>query len=200
MAIKQGAIVVAASRRAKARRSTTYTVASLVQEPDMRIRDEHPADRDAIHALTRAAFADAPHSSGTEQFIVDALRDAGALAVSLVAEDDDGIVGHLALSPVQLSDGSLHWYGLGPISVVPEKQGRGIGSALMHAAIEALQQRQAAGCVVLGDPGYYGRFGFEADPRLRLPGIPAAFFQARRLRGDSPDADVRYHAGFEASA
>lgn len=166
----------------------------------MRIRDEHPADRDAIHALTRVAFADAPQSSGTEQFIVDALRDAGALAVSLVAEDDDGIVGHLALSPVQLSDGSLHWYGLGPISVAPEKQGRGIGSALMHAAIEALQQRQAAGCVVLGDPGYYGRFGFEADPRLRLPGIPAAFFQARRLRGASPDADVRYHAGFEASA
>ncbi|HAI48197.1 Acetyltransferase (GNAT) family protein [compost metagenome] len=166
----------------------------------MQIRDERPADRDAIHCLTRAAFADAPHSSHTEQFIVDALRRAGALAVSLVAEDDDGIVGHLALSPVQLSDGSPHWYGLGPVSVAPDRQRRGVGRALVHAAIEALQQRQAAGCVVLGDPAYYGQFGFEADPRLRLPGIPAGFFQARRLRGDSPDADVRYHHGFDASA
>ncbi|MCF7751300.1 N-acetyltransferase [Bacillus subtilis subsp. subtilis] len=166
----------------------------------MQIRHERPGDRDALHALTRDAFADADHSSHTEQFIVDALRQAGALTVSLVAEDADGIVGHLALSPVHLSDGSPHWFGLGPISVAPEKQRRGIGSALMHAAIEALQHRQAAGCVVLGDPAYYRRFGFEADPRLRLPGIPAEFFQSRRLRGDSPDADVRYHDAFDASA
>lgn len=166
----------------------------------MQIRDEHPGDREPIAALTRSAFAGVEHSSHTEQFIVDALRQAGALTVSLVAEADEGIVGHLALSPVQLSDGSAHWYGLGPISVAPEHQRRGIGSALVHAAIEALQQRQAAGCVVLGDPAYYGRFGFEADPRLRLPGIPAEFFQSRRLRGDSPDADVRYHDAFDASA
>lgn len=166
----------------------------------MQIRDERPGDTAAIHALTRAAFLDAPHSSHTEQFIVDALRAADALSVSLVAEDARGIVGHIALSPVTLSDGSAQWYGLGPISVAPAQQHQGIGSALMHAAIDALQQRAAAGCVVLGDPAYYGRFGFEADPRLRLPGIPAEYFQARRLRGDSPDADVRYHAAFDASA
>lgn len=166
----------------------------------MQIRDERPGDREAIAALTRSAFADAEHSSHTEPFIVDALRQAGALTVSLVVDADEGIVGHLALSPVQLSDGSAHWYGLGPISVAPEHQRRGIGSALVHAAIQALQQRQAAGCVVLGDPAYYGRFGFEADPRLRLPGIPATFFQSRLLRGDSPDADVRYHDAFDASA
>ncbi|GEM_PF-799366 len=116
----------------------------------MQIRSERPGEGDAIHALTRAAFVDAPHSSHTEQYIVDALRRAGALAVSLVAEDADGIVGHVALSKVQLSDGSPGWYGLGPISVAPGRQGQGVGSALMRAAVEALRARGAAGCVLLG--------------------------------------------------
>lgn len=165
----------------------------------MQIRSERPGDAGAIHALTREAFAEAPHSSHTEQYIVDALRDAGALAVSLVAEDADGIVGHVAVSPVQLSGGSQGWYGLGPFSVAPERQGQGVGSALMRAAIEALRARGAAGCVVLGDPGYYGRFGFRAEPRLRLAGVPAAYFQALLLEGGWPDAEVEYHAAFGAA-
>ena len=162
----------------------------------MQIRNEHPDDAGAIHALTREAFAQAPHSSHTEQFILDALRRAGALAISLVAEDADRIVGHVALSPVQLSDGSADWYGLGPISVAPQRQGQGVGSALMRAAIEALQARGAAGCVLLGEPGYYGRFGFKAEPRLRLAGVPAEYFQTLLLQGELPDAEVDYHAAF----
>ena len=165
----------------------------------MQIRSERPGDAGAIHALTRAAFAEARHSSHTEQYIVDALRAAGALAVSLVAEDADGIVGHVAVSPVQLSDGSPGWYGLGPISVAPGRQGQGIGGALMRAAVEALRARGAAGCVLLGDPGYYGRFGFRAEPQLRLVGVPAAYFQALLLQGGWPDAEVEYHAGFSAT-
>jgi putative acetyltransferase len=165
----------------------------------MQIRSERPGDAGAIHALTRAAFAEAPHSSHTEQYIVDALRAAGALAVSLVAEDADGIVGHVAVSPVQLSDGSPGWYGLGPISVAPGRQGQGIGGALMRAAVEALRARGAAGCVLLGDPGYYGRFGFRAEPRLRLVGMPAEYFQALLLEGGWPDAEVEYHAAFGAA-
>jgi predicted N-acetyltransferase YhbS len=164
----------------------------------MQIRSERPSDAHAIHALTRDAFEHAPHSSHTEQHIVDALRDAGALAVSLVAEDAGGIIGHVALSPVQLSDGSEGWYGLGPISVAPERQGQGVGAALMRAAMEALEAMGAAGCVLLGDPGYYGRFGFQAEPRLRLAGVPAEYFQARLLRGEWPDAEVTYHASFSA--
>ncbi|MBT2767725.1 N-acetyltransferase [Stenotrophomonas sp. ISL-67] len=160
------------------------------------IRNERPDDIAAIHTVTRDAFLSAPHSSGTEQHIVDALRAAGALSISLVAEDAGGIIGHVALSPVQLSDGSTDWYGLGPISVAPHRQGEGIGSALMRAAIKALQARGAAGCVLLGDPGYYGRFGFRADPRLRLAGVPAEYFQALQLQGEWPDAEVSYHAGF----
>lgn len=165
----------------------------------MQIRNERPGDADAIHVLTRNAFADAPYSSHTEQFIVDALRDAGALAVSLVAVDAEGIVGHVALSPVELSDGNQGWYGLGPISVAPGRQGEGVGGALMRAAMEALDTLGAAGCVLLGDPGYYGRFGFQAEPRLRLPGVPAEYFQARLLRGEWPDAEVEYHAAFGAT-
>ena len=171
----------------------------------MQIRSERPGDAGAIHALTRAAFAEAPHSSHTEQYIVDALRAADALAVSLVAEDAedaedaDGIVGHVAVSPVQLSDGSPGWYGLGPISVAPGRQGQGIGGALMRAAVEALRACGAAGCVLLGDPGCYGRFGFRAEPRLRLAGVPAEYFQALLLQGGWPDAEVEYHAGFAAA-
>lgn len=162
----------------------------------MQIRPERRQDIAAIHALTREAFANAPHRDGTEQNIVDALRAAGGLSVSLVAQDEGALVGHVALSPVELSDGSRDWYGLGPISVAPLHQGRGVGSALMRAALSALQERGAAGCVLLGDPAYYGRFGFRADPRLRLPGVPEAYFQACLLRGEWPDADVRYHEAF----
>ncbi len=162
----------------------------------MQIRPERANDAAAIHALTREAFAGAPHRDGTEQDIIDALRAAGALSVSLVAEEGGALVGHVALSPVELSDGSQDWYGLGPISVAPAQQGRGVGSALMHAALAALQPRGAAGCVLLGDPAYYARFGFRADPRLRLPGVPAEYFQAVLLQGIWPDAEVRYHEAF----
>lgn len=99
------------------------------------IREESPADTAAIHALTAAAFLNAPHTAHTEQFIVDALRKAGALALSLVAEEGGEVVGHVALSPVSISDGSTGWYGLGPISVEPALQRRGIGSLLMRAAL-----------------------------------------------------------------
>lgn len=162
----------------------------------MLIRPERAHDAAAIRALTREAFANAPHRDGTEQDVIDALRAAGALPVSLVAEEGDELIGHVALSPVELSDGSPDWYGLGPISVAPAQQGRGVGSALMRAALAALQERNAAGCVLLGDPMYYGRFGFRANARLRLAGVPAAYFQAALLRGEWPDADVRYHEAF----
>ena len=76
----------------------------------------------------------------------------------LVAELDGVLVGHVALSPVSISDGSVHWFGLGPISVLPVHQRRGVGSALMRAVLAALRQRGAHGCVLLGDPGYYGRW------------------------------------------
>ena len=91
-----------------------------------------------IHSVTAASFLHAPHTSHTEQFIVAALRRAGVLTLSLVAEFDGIVVGHVAASPVTISDASGGWLGLGPLSVLPEHQGRGIGSALMHEALRRM--------------------------------------------------------------
>ncbi|MDR3096211.1 MAG: N-acetyltransferase [Paraburkholderia sp.] len=162
------------------------------------IRPETPADIPAIHALTAAAFLHAPHTSHTEQYIVDALRDAGELAVSLVGVEGGALVGHVALSAVTLSDGTTGWFGLGPLSVVPARQRQGIGSRLVERALDALRARHAAGCVLLGDPLYYRRFGFAPEPALVLPGVPAEYFQALTLRGTVPAASVRYSEAFEA--
>ncbi|AWH25674.1 N-acetyltransferase [Stenotrophomonas sp. YAU14D1_LEIMI4_1] len=164
------------------------------------IRPEQPADVAAIHALTEAAFRQAEHSSHTEQFILDALRARGELTVSLVAEQDGEVVGHVAVSPVAVSDGSTGWFGLGPISVLPARQGQGVGAALMQAAIDALRGQQAHGCVLLGEPAYYGRFGFRADPGLILPGVPAEYFQALCLQPPMAQGEVRYSPAFEATA
>ncbi|WP_256327264.1 GNAT family N-acetyltransferase [Variovorax sp. EL159] len=168
----------------------------------MLIREERAGDAAAIECVTVAAFADAAHTSHTEQFIVNALRRAGQLTVSLVAQvgEDEEIVGHVAVSPVSISpSGAVGWYGLGPISVVPGRQGQGVGAALMKAALERLRQAGAAGCVVLGEPAYYGRFGFVARPGLVLPGVPAEYFQAVCFGGAWPEGDVQYHDAFNAT-
>jgi len=146
------------------------------------------------------AFRDAPYTDHTEQFIVKALRQADALFISLVAESDGEIVGHVAISPVNISDGSASWYGVGPISVMPEYQGRGIGSKLMERALAELKKQRVAGCVVLGDPNYYGRFGFKVIDGLILPGVPAEYFQALSFSGNFPQGGVIYHEAFSSKA
>ncbi|WP_111658001.1 GNAT family N-acetyltransferase [Isoalcanivorax indicus] len=162
------------------------------------IREELPTDVAAIHAVTIAAFMNAPHTDHTEQFIVDALRKAGALFLSLVAEQAGSVVGHVAVSPVTVSDGSSHWYGLGPISVIPELQGQGIGSLLMQEALQRLRDKGAAGCVLLGDPAYYSRFGFKAMSELVLPDVPPEYFQALAFQPLLPRGIVTYHESFNA--
>lgn len=164
------------------------------------IRNELPSDAAAVGAVTIAAFGSAEHSSGTEQFIVRALRDSGQLVVSLVAEEDGRIAGHVAVSPVTITSGSPGWYGLGPVSVAPEQQGRGIGTMLISQALDKLRASGAAGCVVLGEPAYYSRFGFSAHPGLVLPGVPAEYFQAIAFDGACPNGEVAYHVSFEATA
>lgn len=170
---------------------------------NVKIRTERAGDGLAIENVTVAAFSGADHHGAghadpTEHLIVASLRHAGALVLSLVAEYDGEIVGHLAASPVTISDGSADWCGLGPVSVMPEYQGRGIGSQLVSAALEGLRELGAAGCVLLGDPGYYGRFGFRAIDGLRYPGPPAEYFQALSLDGSMAQGVVTYHAAFEA--
>ncbi|WP_047258622.1 GNAT family N-acetyltransferase [Chromobacterium subtsugae] len=164
------------------------------------IREEQAADIGAVYALTEAAFRGEAHSSHTEQFIVAALRRRGLLTVSLVADDGGEIVGHVAVSPVAMSSGAAGWHGLGPISVSPARQKRGIGGQLMREALRVLREQGARGCVVLGDPAYYGRFGFRQQPGLVLPGIPAEYFQALAFGAATPVGEAAYDQAFNATA
>lgn len=161
------------------------------------IRDERPGDIAQIAAITTAAFAPIPYSSHTEARIVDALRDAGALTVSLVAEEAGDVLGHVAFSPVLIDGADCGWFGLGPVSVRPDRQGAGIGSALIREGLARLNAMSAGGCVLLGDPRYYQRFGFVADPALTYPGGPAAAFQSIVIAGPARRGVVAYHAGFD---
>jgi putative acetyltransferase len=160
------------------------------------ITNETAADVAAIRAVTISAFLHAPHTSHAEQFIVDALRVAGQLTVSLVAKVDSTVVGHIAISPVSVSDGATGWYGLGPLSVAPEYQRRGIGSRLVREALNELRERGTSGCVLLGEPRYYNRLGFRIDPDLKLPGVPPEYFQAISFDDRRPRGVVSYHAAF----
>ncbi len=164
------------------------------------IRAESQADAAAIAAVTTAAFANAPHAAHTEQFIVAALRRAQALEMSLVAELGGEIVGHVALSPVMLSDGSAGWFGLGPISVLPEHQERGIGSRLMREALQRLRDSGARGCVLVGDPGFYQRFRFRSHTALAYPDVPAEVFLVLPFADAVPQATVTFHPAFGAQS
>lgn len=159
------------------------------------IRSELPGDVDAIRAVTTAAFAGTPYGSGSEAAIVDALRQSGALTVSLVAVDC-GVVGHVAFSPVRIDGVPGNWYGLGPVSVQPERQRKGIGERLIRDGLARLMQSGAGGCVVLGDPSYYRRFGFVTDPGLHYRGAPQRYFQRLVIGGAVPSGEVTYDAAF----
>jgi putative acetyltransferase len=165
----------------------------------MQIIPERAGDAGAIRAVTQAAFASLAHSQQTEAAIVDALRASGALTVSLIAVEGDEVLGHAAISPGNIDCGAQGWFGLGPVSVLPGRQGEGIGARLIRDALKRLQASGGVGCVVLGDPGYYARFGFEAQPGLVYGGAPAEYFQALAFRGGYPAGQVTYHDSFEAS-
>ena len=167
--------------------------------PNLLIRDETQADAAAITDLTIAAFETLEISSHTEQFIVTALRRAGALSLSLAAELDGRVVGHIAFSPVTMSDGMPGWYGLGPVSVLPELQRAGIGKALIHAGLARLKEMGARGCCLVGHPDYYRKFGFENADGLSLEGVPPEVFFALSFDGHIPQGTVTFHEGFTAA-
>ncbi|HET8749062.1 MAG TPA: N-acetyltransferase [Ramlibacter sp.] len=167
-------------------------------EASIVIRPETPEDASAIDEVTRQAFATHPHSRQTEQFIVHALREADALAVSLVGERAGRVVGHIAFSPVTISDGSAGWFGMGPVSVLPALQKQGIGRSLIETGLSLLRERGAAGCVLVGEPAFYGRFGFAHRPGLVLPDVPQEYFQALPFGAAVPQGEVTFHAAFAA--
>lgn len=167
-------------------------------KPQIVIRNETSADTDAIAEVTVSAFKTLEVSNQTEQFIIEALRHAHALTVSLVAEVDGHVVGHIAFSPVTLSIGIEDWYGLGPVSVLPKYQRQGIGTALIQEGLSRLKRLNAAGCCVVGHPSYYRKFGFENIPGLTVEGVPPEVFFALALNGPMPHGTVTFHAGFKA--
>jgi len=162
------------------------------------IRGETESDIEAISRVTEAAFRTLQISNHTEQFIIKALRQADALIISLVAEIDGQVVGHIAFSPVTISDGSLNWYGLGPISVLPAYQKRGIGGSLIEAGLSSLKALGSEGCTLVGDPGFYQKFGFRNIPTLIYPDIPQEFFLVLPFYGGMPKGTIMFHEGFMA--
>lgn len=168
-------------------------------EIKMIIRKETVSDIEAITEVTIAAFQNLPVSNHTEQFIINALRAARALTISLVAEIDGRVIGHIAFSPVTISDGSLNWYGLGPVSVLPEYQRQGIGSSLIQDGLSLLKGTGGQGCALVGDPSYYKRFGFRNIPDLIHEGIPQEVFLVLPFNEKNPQGIVVFHKGFLAN-
>ena len=166
--------------------------------PEIAIRNETDADVAAITEVTIAAFKTLEISNHTEQFIIKALRADKALTVSLVAELNGRVIGHIAFSPVSISDGTQNWYGLGPLSVLPEYQRKGIGRALIQEGLSRLKGLNAKGCCLVGHPEYYRKVGFKNIPRLVHEGVPPEVFLALCFDGNSPQGTVTFHEGFKA--
>jgi putative acetyltransferase len=170
-------------------------------QPGFFLRAEAPADADELDALIRAAFAGNPHSRHTEAEIVRQLRHVGDMTLSLVAQSGQpeapgALVGHVIFTQVTIDGGACDWFGLGPLAVLPYRQGAGVGAELVRQGLRALHQQGAAGCVVLGEPGYYGRFGFHSTPALQLSGAPPGCFLVRPFARVVPMGSVHLHPAF----
>ena len=161
------------------------------------IRDERPEDIPTIFEIVREAFAGRPYADGDEQHLVNTMRDEGALSVSLVAEMGGELIGHISFSPAEAADGSGPWFALAPVSVRPDVQLKGIGSALIHEGIERIVAMDAIGCTLTGNPNYYCRFGFEVSPGNVPPGEPAEYFQMVCFTDHVPEGPIHFHSVFE---
>lgn len=170
----------------------------------MLIRDERPDDVSRISQIHFSAFTGHPlHPPGSEPVehrIVEALRASGVLALSLLAEIDGEGVGHVALSPAAVGREAAGWLLLGPIGVLPRFQGRGTGSALVRECLERSRAQAARGVVLVGDTGFYARFGFAAVPGLTYPGVPDRYVLAVRLDGAVPQGEIIAHSAFALGA
>ena len=169
-----------------------------MKTPAIRIRPEVETDHPAIYDLTRRAFAPMRFAAGDEQALISILRDLGALSLSLVAEHQGEVVGHVALSPVTHESGVAGWFGLGPISVEPALQRQGVGGALIAEARRWLSDQAARGCILTGDPNYYPRHGFLPAPEHAPEAEPPEYFMVLSLAGAHPAGRFRFHPAFHA--
>jgi putative acetyltransferase len=137
------------------------------------------------------------YSDGTEPVVIERLREADALVLSLVAMLRGEVVGHVALSDVG-PPAQPGWLALGPLSVEPTFQRRSIGGQLIRAGLRALRERGAKGCVLLGDHRYYGRFGLVLVPELAPPEYPSQHLQVLRFGESFPTARMTFHPAFSS--
>ena len=166
----------------------------------MIIREEKSTDIESIANVTIEAFKSHPISQQTEHFIINALRQTGVLTISLVAEINGEIVGHIAFSPIEISDETSGWYGLGPVSVLPNYQKQGIGQALINKGLSLLKEIGGRGCALVGDPNYYKKFGFKNNPEMIYEGIPQEVFLVLPFFEKTPKGIVTFHKGFNAKS
>ena len=167
------------------------------------IRCEMTGDHAAICSIVYAAFLNhpqhAPGSLQTEHKIVDCLRKAGVLTLSLVCEYQGEIVGHIAFSPVLINGEMSGWYGIGPVAVRPDLQRDGIGSSLIREGIRQMGEKGAAGIVLVGDPDFYVRFCFKSMPELTLDDVPEKYFLCLPITDSVPSGKVTFHEAFGVS-
>ena len=164
----------------------------------LQVRPEAQADLGAIHAVNREAFG-----SAAEAELVDALRANGDAALSLVAENSSGVVGHILFShlPIQAPARDVAAVALAPMSVLPQWQRRGIGSALVRSGLDRCREAGCEAVVVLGHPAYYPRFGFSARlaESLQAPFSGHAFMALELVPGAlNAGGVVRYPGAFFA--
>ena len=164
----------------------------------MFVRTEEEDDRAAVHAVYISAF-----ETPSEANLVDALRNQARVLVSLVAEENGAVVGHIMFSPVSLSGHpDTKMMGLAPMAVAPKQHRKGIGSALVRAGLVKVKKLGCMAVVVLGHPDYYLRFGFSPSSRFGIEceyDVPAEAFMVMELRPAAlrgKRGRVKYHSAF----
>lgn len=165
----------------------------------MKIREERPADVEQIRAVNAQAF-----ERQAEADLVDAIRESGVPHISLVAEVDGSIAGHVLFTPVELIGGGegLELAALGPIAVAPARQNQGIGSRLVTAGLDACRAAGYDAVIVLGHPNYYPRFGFTPASKFGVESeyeVRDEVFMLLELNPGALDAQkgtIRYHEVF----
>jgi len=160
------------------------------------IRREIAEDSADIHELTKRAFHGMPYADGDEQDVIDRLRTSGRLVLSLVAIMDAEMVGHIAFSNASLSDSNDPWLALGPVSVTPNHQRSGIGSALINTGLEMIEKQGALGCILTGNPDYYQRFGFKLAPDNVPANESELYFMVKAFTPTPPRGIFRFDDAF----
>ena len=166
---------------------------------EMNIRKFKNNDLEPVKSLLLKAFHNHPHGNPetgvVEHFIVEKLVQDNADICSMVACDNDEIIGFITYSQVKINESDLNWVGLGPVAVLPEYQKQGVGKTLIEETLNSVKDK-FNGCVVMGDPQYYMNFGFEVIEGLFFDGVPQEYFLSKVFKDNAPLGNVQYNKAF----